>query len=64
VLGILNDLEQAIRANDIPQINQLLQQLGKTAIINKTKPTPLDEAREPELGIWNTSFIRLFGNHS
>jgi phosphoenolpyruvate carboxylase len=44
VLGILNDLEQSIRDNDIPQINQLLQQLGKTAFINKTKPTPLDEA--------------------
>jgi phosphoenolpyruvate carboxylase len=44
VLGILNDLEQSIRASDIPQINQLLQQLGKTAFINKTKPTPLDEA--------------------
>jgi phosphoenolpyruvate carboxylase len=45
VLGILNDLEEAIRVNDIPQINQLLQQLGKTAFINKTKPTPLDEAK-------------------
>jgi phosphoenolpyruvate carboxylase len=44
VLGILNDLEQSIRSADIPQINQLLQQLGKTAFINKTKPTPLDEA--------------------
>jgi phosphoenolpyruvate carboxylase len=44
VLGILNDLEHSIRSNDIPQINQLLRQLGKTAFINKTKPTPLDEA--------------------
>ena len=44
VLGILNDLEQAIRNNDISQINLLLQQLGKTAFINKNKPTPFDEA--------------------
>ncbi|MCB0489638.1 MAG: phosphoenolpyruvate carboxylase [Cyclobacteriaceae bacterium] len=44
VLGILNDLEQAIRANNIPQIDLLLQQLGKTAFINKIKPTPYDEA--------------------
>lgn len=44
VLGILNDLEQAIRSNDITQIDLLLQQLGKTAFINKVKPTPFDEA--------------------
>lgn len=44
VLGILNDLEQAIRSNDIAQIDLLLQQLGKTAFINKIKPTPYDEA--------------------
>ncbi|HEX8059714.1 MAG TPA: phosphoenolpyruvate carboxylase [Cyclobacteriaceae bacterium] len=44
VLGILSDLEHSIRDNDIPQINLLLRQLGKTAFINKTKPTPFDEA--------------------
>lgn len=44
VLGILSDLEKCIRESDIPQINLLLQQLGKTAFINKTKPTPFDEA--------------------
>ncbi len=44
VLGILNDLEKSIRDNDIPQINLLLRQLGKTAFINKNKPTPFDEA--------------------
>ncbi len=44
VLGILSDLEKSIRDNDIPQINLLLRQLGKTAFINKTKPTPFDEA--------------------
>lgn len=44
VLGILSDLEKSIRENDIPQINLLLRQLGKTAFINKIKPTPYDEA--------------------
>src|ERR1043166_7602642 len=44
VLGILSDLEHSIRTNDIPQINLLLRQLAKTAFINKTKPTPYDEA--------------------
>ncbi len=44
VLGILTDLEQAIRTNDISQINLLLRQLGKTGFINQDKPTPYDEA--------------------
>ncbi len=44
VLGILTDLEQSIRENNIPQINALLRQLGKTGFINKDKPTPYDEA--------------------
>ncbi|CAN5341488.1 phosphoenolpyruvate carboxylase [soil metagenome] len=44
VLAILTDLEFAIRQNDFPQINLLLQQLGKTGFINQEKPTPFDEA--------------------
>ena len=44
VLGILTDLEKSMRENDLDQINLLLQQLGKTGFINKTKPTPFDEA--------------------
>ena len=44
VLAIHTDLEEAIRQNDIQQINLLLQQLGKTGFINRTKPTPFDEA--------------------
>src|SRR5258706_11553579 len=44
VLGILTDLEKSIRENDIGQINLLLRQLGKTAFINQTKPSPYDEA--------------------
>lgn len=44
VLGILTDLERAIRANSLEEINLLLLQLGKTAFINREKPTPYDEA--------------------
>ncbi len=44
VLGILTDLERSIRESDLPQINLLLQQLGKTGFINQDKPTPYDEA--------------------
>jgi phosphoenolpyruvate carboxylase len=44
VLAIINDLEQAIRDNELNTINLLLQQLGKTGFINREKPTPFDEA--------------------
>ncbi|GHB88632.1 phosphoenolpyruvate carboxylase [Persicitalea jodogahamensis] len=44
VLGIINDLEKSIRENDFTAVNQLILQLGKTAFINHTKPTPYDEA--------------------
>ncbi len=44
VLGILTDLEGAIRNNDLGSINLLLQQLGKTGFIKKDKPSPYDEA--------------------
>ncbi len=44
VLGIINDLEESIRENDFTAVNQLILQLGKTAFINDTKPTPYDEA--------------------
>jgi phosphoenolpyruvate carboxylase len=44
VLVILNDLEQEIREGNVEHINLLLRQLGKTAFINKEKPTPFDEA--------------------
>ncbi len=44
VLGIITDLETAIRDNDLGNIDLLLQQLGKTGFINKEKPTPYDEA--------------------
>ena len=44
VLGIMGDLAQAIAASDLPFIEKLLQQLGKTPLFNRTKPTPYDEA--------------------
>lgn len=44
VLGILTDLEKAIRDNNLEHINLLLKQLGKTAFINQEKPSPYDEA--------------------
>jgi phosphoenolpyruvate carboxylase len=44
VLGIINDLKDAIAKNDLSVIKQLLAQLGKTPFIKKEKPTPYDEA--------------------
>lgn len=44
VLGIMTDLIEAVKVNDIPTIDVLLQQLGKTPFFNKTSPTPVDEA--------------------
>ena len=44
VLGIINDLTQAIRDNNLLGIKQLLAQLGKTPFIKNEKPNPFDEA--------------------
>lgn len=44
VLGIITDLEESIKKNDFTEVNNLLLQLGKTAFINRAKPTPFDEA--------------------
>ena len=44
VLGIMNDLIDALKTNDLNNIDVLLQQLGKTPFFNKTSPTPVDEA--------------------
>jgi len=44
VLGIITDLTEAIRENDLFRINELLAQLGKTPFFKQTKPTPYDEA--------------------
>jgi phosphoenolpyruvate carboxylase len=44
VLGIITDLTEAIRINDLLKIKELLAQLGKTPFFKKEKPTPFDEA--------------------
>ncbi|MCH7514726.1 MAG: phosphoenolpyruvate carboxylase [Bacteroidetes bacterium] len=44
VLGIITDLTEAIRNNDLLMINKLLAQLGKTPFFKHQKPTPYDEA--------------------
>jgi len=44
VLSIIGELEAAIRNSDLQKINELLQQLGRTAFVTKEKPTPYDEA--------------------
>ena len=44
VLGIINDLADAIEKNDVAHINTFLQQLGRTPFFKKQKPTPFDEA--------------------
>ena len=44
VLGIINDLTDSIRKNNLLEIKQLLAQLGKTPFIQNEKPNPFDEA--------------------
>ena len=44
VLGIINDLSKALKDNDAVLIQTYLQQLGKTPLLNKHKPTPFEEA--------------------
>jgi phosphoenolpyruvate carboxylase len=44
VLGIINDLTDAIRENNLLNIKELLAQLGKTPFIKNEKPNPFDEA--------------------
>jgi phosphoenolpyruvate carboxylase len=45
ILGILTDLSEAIAGDRLPQINELLLQMGKTRFQNRQRPTPLEEAR-------------------
>lgn len=44
VLGIITDLTEAIKENDLLRINDLLAQLGKTPFFKHKKPSPFDEA--------------------
>lgn len=45
VLGVITDLAQAIKKDDLQTITELLGQLGKTPFLKKQKPSPLDEAK-------------------
>ena len=44
VLGIITDLSEAIKENDLTKITHLMAQLGKTPFFKKKKPSPYDEA--------------------
>jgi len=44
VLGIINDLSEALVHGNTALVNTYLQQLGKTPFLKKQKPTPFDEA--------------------
>lgn len=44
VLGIITDLSEEIRQNNMQSIKNLLAQLGKTPFFKHEKPTPFDEA--------------------
>ncbi|MEP6904284.1 MAG: phosphoenolpyruvate carboxylase, partial [Actinomycetota bacterium] len=61
VLGIINDLVEAIEQNDVSLINTYLQQLGRTPFFKKQKPTPFDEAQSL---IWylENVFYEAIGN--
>ncbi|MBJ6366768.1 phosphoenolpyruvate carboxylase [Snuella sedimenti] len=61
VLGIITDLTEAIKANDLIKINNLFAQLGKTPFFKREKPTPYDEAVSL---IWylENVFYQSFGN--
>lgn len=44
ILGIINDLNIAIRENNLTNISTILKQLSFTPFFSKQKPTPFDEA--------------------
>ena len=44
VLGIITDLTDAVKNNDLVEIKTLLSQLGKTPFFKNKKPSPYDEA--------------------
>jgi phosphoenolpyruvate carboxylase len=61
VLGIITDLAEAIKVDNLTEINSLLGQLGKTPFFKDKKPTPYDEAINL---IWylKNVFYQSFGN--
>ncbi|WP_298237676.1 phosphoenolpyruvate carboxylase [uncultured Algibacter sp.] len=60
VLGIITNLTEAIKQNDLSEINNLFGQLGKTPFFKHKKPTPYDEAKSL---IWylENVFYKTFG---
>lgn len=60
VLGIITDLTEAIKTNNLSGINNLFAQLGKTPFFKHEKPTPYDEAKSL---IWylENVFYQSFG---
>jgi len=61
VLGIITDLIEALKVNDLNNIDVLLQQLGKTPFFNKTSPTPVDEAASLVWFLENTFYHAVAG---
>ena len=61
VLGIITDLTEAIKENDLSEINNLFGQLGKTPFFKHKKPTPYQEAKSL---IWylENVFYKTFGD--
>lgn len=61
VLGIITDLSEAVKNNDLSDINNLFAQLGKTPFFKREKPTPYNEAKSL---IWylENVFYKSFGD--
>ena len=45
ILDIIAELRILVKENKLDQIDDMLKQLGLTSLLNREKPTPLDEAR-------------------
>ncbi|MBT8245254.1 MAG: phosphoenolpyruvate carboxylase [Winogradskyella sp.] len=61
VLGIITDLAEAVKNNNLQEINSLLAQLGKTPFFKDKKPTPYDEAKNLVWYLKNV-FYHSFGS--
>ena len=60
VLGIITNLTEAIKENNLSEINNLFGQLGKTPFFKHHKPTPYDEAKSLMWYLENV-FYKTFG---
>ena len=61
VLGIITSLAEAVKNNNLNDINNLFAQLGKTPFFKREKPTPYNEAKSL---IWylENVFYKSFGD--